>query len=207
MKLRCLIKTGYLPPILFWGTNLLCGILLPGYNHATKLVSELGSVGTSTQGLFTAGLVLCALSSVLFIAGLYITAKRTCVSVIPVVLLTTYSFSILGAALFPFPLKLHGILGMPVIVLFLSPLTALLLWPPKVIIRVRLYTLLALTTMLLGFLVYAPAIMNEFFGIKQRFFHLGWTIWFIFLSSAFSNLGDPNTSRPGEVSNEKQVTA
>ncbi len=97
-----LVSAGYVPPVLFWTTNIVCGMLLPNYNHATRLVSELGEIGTSTQHLFTAGLVLCSLCSIAFIAGLYTTANHMGISVIPILLLSTYSFSILGAACFPF---------------------------------------------------------------------------------------------------------
>lgn len=151
----------------------------------TRLVSELGTLGSSTQHMFTVGLVLCSLFSVSFIKGLYLSAIKLRISVIPILLLSTYSFSILGAALFPFPLKLHEILGMPAVALFLSPLTSLVLWKPKDIPHVKLLSALALGIMLLGFLVYVPNIMSELFGLKQRFFHLGWTIWFIYLSTAF----------------------
>ena len=188
MKLYWLTNVGYLPPFIFWTITIVCGMLLPHYNHATMLVSELGELGTSTQYLFTAGLVTCSLFSVAFIAGLYTTAKANNLSVIPILFLTTYSFSILGAALFPFPLRLHEILGMPAILLFLSPLTSLILWQETDIKNIKIWSLLILTIMLLGFLVYAPQVMSNLFGIKQRFFHVGWTLWFIYLAKSFASL-------------------
>ncbi len=188
LKRKWLIKAGYFPPIIFWTTILICGILLPGYNHSTRLVSELGELGTPTQFLFTTGLILCSLFSIAFIIGLYKTAKKNNLSVIPILFLATYSFSILGAAVFPYPLKLHEILGMPSIVLFLSPLMALILWQHKNLQKIKWYSLLILIIMLAGFLVYVPQVMDDFFGIKQRFFHVGWTCWFIYLSKSFGAL-------------------
>ena len=59
LKQQWLINAGYFPPVIFWTTNIICGMLQPNYNHATRLVSELGELGTSTQYLFTAGLFIC----------------------------------------------------------------------------------------------------------------------------------------------------
>ncbi len=39
--------------------------------------------------------------------------------------------------------------------------------------------------MLTGFLVYFPDVLSNSFGLKQRFFHFGWSIWFIYLSFSF----------------------
>ncbi len=42
--------------------------------------------------------------------------------------------------------------------------------------------------MLLGFLTLTPNIMDNYFGLKQRFFHIGWSLWFIYLSLKFLEL-------------------
>lgn len=184
-KRSWLINAGYIPPVIFWATTIICGVLLPGYNHATQLVSELGEIGTSTQFIFTTGLIICFLASVAFIAGLYTTAKANKISVIPILILASFSFSILGAALFPYPLKLHEILGMPAILLFLSPFSSLILWRQLDIPNIKLWSLIILLVMLTGFLIYVPQVMTNLFGVKQRFFHIGWTFWFIYLSNTF----------------------
>lgn len=157
------------------------------YNHATRMVSELGAIGTPSQYIFTVGLSLCSLLSVMFIACLYRECKRAGVSTLPVLILLTFSFSILGAAIFPLPLKLHGILGTPSILLFLSPLFGMILWRNNSSKGSMWFSLLALALMLLGFLVYAPDVMGEYMGLKQRFFHAGWSIWFVFLGYRFQN--------------------
>jgi len=38
----------------------------------------------------------------------------------------------------------------------------------------------------LGFLAYFPDLLPQYPGLKQRFFHVGWSVWFIYLSTAFS---------------------
>jgi hypothetical membrane protein len=188
MKNSWLIKSGFLVPVIFWTTTLICGFILTDYNHSSRMVSELGEIGTETQHIFTVGLVLASFFSILFIIGLYNTCKQIGLNTIPVLLLLTFSFSIFGAAIFPYPLRLHGLLGMPSILLFLSPLLSLILWKSEIISNIKLISLLTLLILLLGFIVFIPNILTDYFGLKQRFFHIGWTVWFIYLSSIFIGL-------------------
>lgn len=188
MKNKWLIYTGLLTPIIFWITTIVCGLILGNYNHITRLVSELGAIGTKSQYLFASGLVTCSIFSLIFIFGLHKTAKQVGLSSIPIIILLAFSFSICGAALFPLPLKLHGILGMPSILLFLSPLSSLLLWKTEKIPNIKIYSTITIVIMLFGFSVYMPNFLSEYFGLKQRFFHVGWSIWFVYLSFIFIDL-------------------
>ena len=188
MKNLWLIKSGFLIPILFWTTTLVCGLIMPGYNHATRMVSELGEIGTETQYIFTIGLVLTSIVSIFFNIGLFKTCKKSRLNIIPILILWTFSFSMLGAGLFPLPLKLHGLLGSPSIILFFSPLAALILWKTDIISNIKVVSFLTFVFMSIGFLVFMPNILTDYFGIKQRLFHLGWTIWFLYLTSIFVKL-------------------
>ena len=188
MNTKLLLYTGYLVPVSFWSTTILSGCIFGDYNHATRLVSELGAIGTRSQYLFMTGFILTAILSVLFVLGLYKTCRRTGLHSFPVFFILTFSFSILGAALFPLPLPLHGILGMPSVLLFLSPLLGFLLWPDKKVSGIKMASLVAFSIMLLGFLVFLPNVLSEYPGLKQRFFHAGWTIWFVYLSYRFNGL-------------------
>jgi hypothetical membrane protein len=188
MKNKSLLYTGILTPVIFWTTTIICGFVFGNYNHATRMVSELGAIGTSSQYLFTTGLVLSSVFSILFIIGLYKTAKARQMSTIPVLLILTFSFSICGAGLFPLPLRLHGILGMPSMFLLLSPLSCMLLWRKENISGIKYFPVLALAIMMMGFSVYMPDFLGEYIGLKQRFFHFGWSIWFVYLSLVFLKL-------------------
>ena len=55
---------GFAVPVVFFITTFLCGLVQGNYNHLSRQVSELGTIGTKSQFLFTAGLVL---SSFLFV--------------------------------------------------------------------------------------------------------------------------------------------
>ena len=182
-----LLYCGAFTPLVFWTTTLICGLVLGDYHHFSRMVSELGAMGTPSQFLFTAGLVTCAGLSVLFVIGLRTSCRRLKLSTVPVWLILSYSISIASAGLFPLPLRLHGILGMPSIALVLSPLTALLLWPrAHAPARLRGMAGLALALMSLGFLAFFPSVLSALPGLKQRFFHAGWSLWFLYLSVSFT---------------------
>jgi hypothetical membrane protein len=189
---------------MFWPTTIISGFIYGDYNHATRLVSELGALGTRSQYLFMTGFILTAILSVLFVVGLYKTCRRTGLHSFPVFIILTFSFSILGAALFPLPMPLHGILGMPSVLLFLSPLLGFLLWPDKKVSGIKMASLVAFSVMSLGFLIFLPNVLSEYPGLKQRFFHAGWTIWFVYLSYRFIGVNEmmrkekPNRQFPKE---------
>lgn len=182
-----LLLCGLLTPLLFWATTVICSLVLGDYNHFSMMVSELGTIGTPSRFLFTIGLVSCLILSVLFVFGLQRICQHLKLSTLPVWIIFTYSFSFAGSGLFPLPLPLHGMLGMPSIALVLSPLTAMLLWPrvhsPS---NLRVMACFALAIMSLGFLALSPADSDALLGLKQRFFHVGWSIWFIYLSVSFT---------------------
>ncbi len=186
MKTRHMLALGSVIAVIFWGTLTVCGYVMGDYNHLTRLVSELGAIGTRTQYMFTAGLLACAILSVLFVIGLCKACKERGISAIPALLILFFSLSIGGAAIFPLPLRMHLIMGMPSVLLFLSPLAALVLWRgEKSPAGLRFWAIVSLAVMLLGFLAFMPEVLGAYAGLKQRFFHIGWTLWFIGLSRVF----------------------
>jgi len=177
---------GIVIPVIFWGTLVVCGYMMEDYNHLTRLVSELGAIGTRTQYMFTTGLLACAILSVLFVVGLCRECKRRGISTIPALIILSFSVSIGGAAIFPLPLRLHLWAGMPSILLFFSPLAALILWRgEKAPADMRVWAIVSFLVMLLGFTAFMPDVLGAWPGLKQRFFHIGWSLWFIGLGRAF----------------------
>ena len=184
-----MLALGSVIPVIFWGTLTVCGVVMGDYNHLTRLVSELGAIGTRSQYIFMAGLLACAVLSVLFVVGLCQECKERGISTIPALLILFFSLSIGGAAIFPLPLRMHMIMGMPSVLLFLSPLAAMVLWRrEKLPAELRAWAIVSLTIMLLGFLAFMPEVLGAWPGLKQRFFHLGWSLWFIGLGWAFLRL-------------------
>ena len=198
MSTKHLLYPGIIIPIAFWLTLFVCGFILGSYNHLTRMVSELGASGTSSQLVFTSGLILCSVLSLFFVLGLYKTCRVFNLSTIPVILILTYSVSIAGAAIFPLPLRMHEIMGMPSILLIFSPLLSLLLWKGKGLPAMnKKIAILSFLIMILGFSVYLPDLLGNYIGLKQRFFHIGWSVWFIYLSYSFLRLLGQNKSSSG----------
>ena len=188
MSNKTLIISGFFIPVVFWTTLFVCGLMTEGYSHKINMVSELGALNSHTQHLFTAGLILSALLSGMCAIGLYNTARKAQINTLPILLLFTFTFSIAGAALFPMPLRWHGILGSPSILLPLSPLLALVFWKNTNLPGIKRDSAIILAIMVLGFCVFFPEVLAPYFGLKQRFFHIGWTLWFVYLSYRFLTL-------------------
>lgn len=195
MQTKHLLYLGFIIPFIFWITTIISGFVFGSYNHLTRMVSELGAIGTSSRFIFSSGLIICSVLSLLFVKGLYKIGKTTKLSVIPVLIILTYSVSIAGAAIFPLPLRLHEIMGMPSILLVLSPLLSLFLWRDNSqLVFVRVFSILSFAIMALGFSVFMPDILDNYIGVKQRLFHIGWSMWFIYLSFSFIKLlGKPKS--------------
>ena len=193
MKSRQFLYLGFIIPILFWTTTFACSLMIENYNHLSGMVSELGALGTKPQFLFTAGLVLCSILNIFFVFGLIAVCKKYALHALPVMVLFLFSF-LAGPALCPMPLRLHGIVGIPFPFIMLSPFLALVLWRKNVNLSTfRLLAVLSLLIMLLGFLIFSPGILAEYFGLKQRFLYIGWSIWSVSLSYRFLRL---TTSEP-----------
>ena len=196
MNGKPLLYLGSLIPIVFFGTTFIAGFMQGNYNHLSRMVSELGTIGTSSQYVFMAGLLACSALSVLFVLGLYRVCKAANLSVLPVVLILAFSTSIAGAALFPLPLRLHGILGSPSMLLILSPVLSLILWRRKEPRHVVSMSVVSFLVMSLGFLAFMPDVLAEYAGLKQRFFHVGWAVWFGYLSYEFVRMAERREAMP-----------
>lgn len=200
LKTRHLLTWGGVVPATFWGTLAVCSFMMGDYDSLTRLVSELGAIGTRTQYIFTAGLLASAILSVLLVVGLCQECKRREISTVPALIILSFSLSISGAAIFPLPSRMHLIMGLPSVLLVLSPLTALLLWrADKQLSRLRVLALVSLAIMELGFTAFMPGVLGSMPGLKQRFFHLGWSLWFIGLSREFLRSPGPARSIPSSV--------
>lgn len=185
MTNKTLLSFGVVTPVVFWMTTVICGSMIDGYNHLQGMVSELGVLGSNTQYIFTIGLDLSALFSIFFSIGLWRYCRERRMNVLPVLLLANYLF-LIGPATIPMPLPLHGVVGLPFMLLIFSPLVALLVWRgERDYLQISVIAFGSLCFLGLAFLVYFPDILSQNFGLKQRFLYLGWTIWSVGLSFIF----------------------
>lgn len=194
MKTKLLLYAGLLSPLVFWTTTLICGLMIDDYNHLSGMVSELGALGTRTQFLFTTGLILSSILNIFFVTGAYKMSKKLKISIIPIFFLLFYSF-LAGPAIFPMPLRLHGIVGIPFVLIMLAPILSLILWKRyEQILKIRQIAIYSQIIMLLGFLIFLPNILPEYFGLKQRFLYLGWSLWSVYLSYRFITMKTVNNT-------------
>ncbi len=185
MKRKNDLPAGIAAPAVFWLTTIVCGLMMGNYNHLVRLVSELGALGTDTRFIFAVGLVLTGILSLALMVGLLRRCKSRGVSIFPVIIILTHALSITGAGIFPMPTRLHGLLGMPSVLMPLSPLLSLWLWRNGTLPYLKTAAVISFILMMLGFLVYFPDLLAPWMGLKQRFFHLGWSLWFVYLSLGF----------------------
>jgi hypothetical membrane protein len=196
MKTKFMLSLGSLIPVVFFATTIICGFIMGDYNHLIRMVSELGAIGTPSQYVFSAGLVVCSALSVVFVVGIFRVCKESGLSVIPAIIILSYTISIAGAGIFPLPLRLHLIMGFPSTILFLSPLMSLFLWSrEKNLPYIKIMSIVGFLIMSLGFLAFMPEFLSNYSGLKQRLFHIGWSVWFIYLSYSFINLLKSNYNK------------
>lgn len=177
MKPKQFLLLGVFSSLVFWITTFVCGLRLPGYNHLTNMVSELGALGTPTQYWFSIGLVLSAVLNLFFVYGVYQLCKPKGLSLVPVLFLIFYSF-LAGPGIIPMPLPLHGVIGLPFILIIVAPLAGLFFWKgQEMVLKLRFLGIISFAVMCLGFLIYFPNLLTPYFGLKQRFLYAGWSIW------------------------------
>lgn len=188
MNTKTLLQTGILIPIVFWLSTFICGFIHGGYNHLSDTISELGAVGTRSEPLMATLTMFGALLSIFFIIGLYGACRQLGLSTIPVFTLPAFTVMMGWVAMFHSGDKLHATAGPIFLLLYLGALLAVVLWRGKQFASVRWLSLLSLAMMLLIFLRFIPAVQDSYPGLIQRFAHLGWSVWFVTLSTSFSKL-------------------
>lgn len=187
MKTGTLLYFGFVSPLMFWFTTLVCSIILENYSHLSNMVSELGAMGTKTQYIFTTGLVLSSILNAFFGIGLWRMGKALNLTIIPIVLIFCYSF-LAGPAIFAMPHKLHGV-WFGFMLIMVAPFFALVQWRKQEhLLKIRWVAIISFAIMMLGFFAFFPDILSNYFGLKQRFLYLGWSVWSIFLSYRFLQL-------------------
>jgi uncharacterized protein DUF998 len=185
LKIKSLLYFGIISPLLFWIATITGGLIHGNYNHLHNVVSELGAIGTKSEIFMSAAEMLIAVLSIFSIIGFYKACKETGINAIPVLTIFTLSISMFWAATFPMHHELHGTLGPVPLILNLGVLLAVILWKGKQFVSARIISLISFILMMLILLRTIPNLRNNYEGLIQRFFYLGWTVWSISLSFIF----------------------
>ena len=189
MNTKTLLSTGILIPVVFWLSTIICGFIHGGYNHLTGTISELGAIGTRSEPLMATLTMFGAVLSIFFIIGLYGACTQLGLSTIPVYTLPAFTIMMGWAAMFHSGNRFHATAGPVFLLLYLGTLLVIILWRGKQeLVSVRLLSLVSLVIMLLIFLRFVPSVQNNYPGLIQRFAHLGWSVWFVFLSTSLIKL-------------------
>jgi hypothetical membrane protein len=189
MNTKTLLYTGILIPIIFWLSTIVCGFIHGGYNHLSGTISELGAIGTKSEPLMATITMFGAVLSMFFIIGLYGACTQLGLSTIPVYTLPAFTIMMGWAAMFHSGNRLHAAAGPVFLLLYLGALLVSILWRGKQeLVPVRLLSLVSLAIMLLIFLRFIPSFQNNYPGLIQRLAHLGWSVWFVVLSTSLIKL-------------------
>lgn len=180
------LVVGISTPLLFWIIIFAGAKINVQYNHLHNTISELGMIGAPAGKFMLITLTLLAILSVVFSLLFFKCCTYFKVSVVPAILSFCMPLSIFWAAIFPMGNDLHDKQGPLPLFLLLAMLSAIILWPKTQFKTERLCTTVAALVLLLIFLRFIKPFGNKFEGLIQRFYYLGWTIWYVSIGILFS---------------------
>ena len=188
LQTKPLLYTGIIAPLFFWFVTITGGFIHGDYNHLHNVVSELGAIGTRSEIFMSTSEMLLFIFTAFSVIGFYKACQETGISTIPVLTILSLSISMCWAAIFPMHHEWHGALGPIPLILNAGALISIFIWRRKDFHGVRWVSLLSFILMSLIALRAIPNLRNNFEGLMQRLFYLGWTIWSIYLSVFFIRL-------------------
>ena len=181
-----LLYLGYLSAILFWVITIVSGFIHGNYNHFKNVISDLGAIATKSEIFTSASLILLSVLCILFSIGFYRASRTFKISTIPAILSFSMPLSIFWAAIFPLGNEFHSLTGRLPLLIILGALLSYLLWnKSQEFSELRLLSIISFFIMLLILLRFIKPFGNQYEGLIQRFFYLGWTIWTLFTSFYF----------------------
>lgn len=192
IQTKYLLHLGLGIPVLFWFVFIVGGFVHGGYSHVSDVVSELGALGTKSEVLMSVSELCLAGLVILFFIGLRRELKSTRRSIIPVIPVLFLGFALIGVAFFPLNNYLHPLVGNLSLPLFFAPIISLIAWRKSDLTKhYLLLTRISIFVTLCFGLRFIPNINQEFEGVIQRIFYLGWNIWFVALWFLFNRPAKP----------------
>ncbi len=173
---------GLLIPLTFWLTLLIAAYLTPNYQGLIHLVSQLAIINNQAGFIFNIGLIITGFFCLAFSFILLSLYHRNKISIWPITLIILHGLSLIGVGYYPLPHPAHQWWGSISLLIIFSPILGIILWSQSQHKHLRLFFLISISLMIFGFSLYFPNFLTEYVGLKQRIFHLGWSIWYIYLS-------------------------
>jgi hypothetical membrane protein len=181
-----ILVTGILTPLFFWVIVFLGGMINVHYDHLHNTISELGMKGAPAEKFMFIALLLLTILSLVFSLLFFKCCRFFKISVVPALLSFSMPLSILWAAILPMGNYLHDKQGPLPLFLLVGMVAAFFFWPKREFYNERLWSGLAVIVLLLIFLRFVKPFGNEYEGLVQRLYYLGWTIWCISIGILFS---------------------
>ncbi|MFK7908439.1 MAG: serine hydrolase [Chitinophagales bacterium] len=181
--------------VLTWLGSFIAGYLHGDHNLIRDGITTLDSFYSNSGTFMTSVQLITALLSIPFVIALYKVCVDAKVSFLPILPILFIPISMLGVSLFPFPDSLYVLFANVILFIVFSPLLVLILWREKAFRSIRLGALMSLVLMVIsmGLVLSRPSIpmfVHEYFGLLQRSFYLGWTLWLVVLGVFFGRFGN-----------------
>ncbi len=187
-----LIRLGLIIPLLFWAVTIIAGTIHGNYQHHKNVISELGAIGTKSEIFTSSAFVVISILCYLFSIGFYIASKKLKLSVIPAMLSFSMPITFIWVAIFPLRNEFHNVTGALPLLLILGAFLSFVLWRKhEKLKKLRTWSLVGFGVMLLILLRFIDPLGHEFEGLVQRFFYLGWSIWYITIAIFLHKRLDP----------------
>lgn len=194
IQTKHLLSLGLFVPFLFWTSTVVGGIVHGSYSHVSDVVSELGALDTKSEAFMSSAELILAGLIVLFYVGLMRALRATKRSIAPVIPILLFSVALIGVAFFPLNNEVHPIAGNISFPLMFAPLLSLVVWRNSGLgSRYKILTLVSIFCTLSFAFRFAPSINQEYEGLIQRTFYLGWSIWFVALWVLFGKTSNHRT--------------
>lgn len=177
-----LLSLGLIIPALFWLTSVVGGFMHGNYSHVSNVVSELGALDTKSELFMSVTELILAVLTVLFYLGLRRTLRTANRSLIPTIPILLFSVALVGVAFFPLNNEFHPLVGNISLPLMIAPILSLIIWRGSGLSKAyKALTIASIFCTLCFAFRFVPGINQEFEGLVQRTFYLGWSIWFVAL--------------------------
>ncbi|NKI30445.1 serine hydrolase domain-containing protein [Croceivirga thetidis] len=182
-----LLYLGYATALLFWIGSLVASRIHGNHSFIKDGVTKLDEF-YSNSGTFMAGIqfIMVFLLLLFFLSAIQ-KLKLLKLSILPIAPILVLPITLFGSTIFPFPNGLYQIFTNSILLIILGPILVTIFWRKKEVIKFRWQSAACLGLMLGSiFLIFNrpsfPEFIHNHWGIIQRLFYLGWTLWLCFLS-------------------------
>lgn len=187
---RILLAFGFAAAVVFIGSSVVLGALLPGYNPISQTISELGESGSPFEIIFRIVILLEATCLILFALGLFLYSSKAELSLLPGALIGFYGLMELGIGVYPSPHPWHNLFGIGSTPGFFAPLGLALAWRGASDLRLMrslsaamFAVILSAMVLNLSPIVHPYAIVLEYYGVLQRLLLFTFYFWIAVLAA------------------------